>query len=468
MPQNSITNEILQILENGEFERLIGKIESESFDCKSSPYQLDNDNQKSEMAKDVCAFANANGGIILIGARTQRSDVHSEDEIEDVSPFRRNLVNFEQCLSIIDTQTFPQIERIEAKWFPSSSDDSHGLVVFIIPRQSEELKPFLLTRPMDRDTQNPGFIFGYAERRRAGTSHMSIQQFHSQLKMGGHSNLIIQATQGMQETLARVLERLNSPVSAQSQEESIETDLNGRIGDAISAAGLNDQPLVVIAASPYRRFEVVGLFEGRNSPIVQLLENPPELRPHGFDVSIGTGSRIIRAQLRRSVMPGVRLLELWRDGTLIFVGTAESLCWGLSNRPGQPLRINPLALVEMNYLFAELYHQIVTSANPEPTNFLFSFRIQNFTVCDQPSLLAPGPLNSNQRFGFPNTRLAPDSCFQSRHQCDFRTLNPGMVAFCLVREIYNWFGHDNDAIPYIEEQNGFGVVSTDMIRNAGR
>ncbi|MBI2177070.1 MAG: ATP-binding protein [Candidatus Tectomicrobia bacterium] len=468
MPQNSITNEILQILENGEFERLIGKIESESFDCKSSPYQLDNNNQKFEMAKDACAFANANGGIILIGARTRRSDVHSEDEIEALSPFPGDLINFERCLSIVDTQTFPRIEHIEAKWFPSSSNDGRGVAAFIIPKQPEELKPFLLTKPMEGDIQTSGFTFGYAERRRAGTSHMNIQQFHSQLKMGGHSNLITQATQEVQETLARVLERLNFSGSTQSPGESVETELNGRIEDAIGAAELNDQPLVVIAASPYRRFEVTDLFEGRDNAMVRLLERPPELRPHGFDVTVGTESRIIRAQLRRSVMPGVRLLELWRDGTLIFVGTAESLCWGLSNRPGQPLRINPLALVEMNYLFAELYHQIVTSANPEPTNFLFSFRIQNFTVSDQPSLLAPGPLNSNQRFGFPNTRLAPDSCFQSRHQCDFRTLNPGMVAFCLVREIYNWFGHDNDAIPYIEEQNGFGVVSTDMIRNAGR
>ena len=208
MPRNSSTDEILQILENSEFERLVGMIENESFDCKSSPYQLDSNNQKFEMAKDVCAFANANGGIILIGARTHRSDVHSEDEIYEANLVPRNLVNFEQYLAIIDAQTFPQIEHIEAKWFPSPSDDSRGMVALIIPKQSEELKPFFLTKPIDGDAQNPGFIFGYAERRRAGTSHMNIQQFHSQIKIGSHSSLITQAAQEIQETLARVLERL--------------------------------------------------------------------------------------------------------------------------------------------------------------------------------------------------------------------------------------------------------------------
>ena len=155
--------------------------------------------------------------------------------------------------------------------------------------------------------------------------------------------------------------------------ESAETNLNTRIASAIGATELNDRPLVAIAASPCRRLEVTGLFEGRDNAMVRLLENPPELRPHGFDVTVGTESRIIRAQLRRSVIPGARLLELWRDGTLIFVGTADSLCWGMSNRPGQPLRINPLALVEMNYLFVDLYFQIVTHILPEEERMAYLY-----------------------------------------------------------------------------------------------
>ena len=165
----------------------------------------------------------------------------------------------------------------------------------------------------------------------------------------------------------------NSLGSAVSPGESAETNLNTRIASAIGATELNDRPLVAIAASPCRRLEVTGLFEGRDNAMVRLLENPPELRPHGFDVTVGTESRIIRAQLRRSVIPGARLLELWRDGTLIFVGTADSLCWGMSNRPGQPLRINPLALVEMNYLFVDLYFQIVTHILPEEERMAYLY-----------------------------------------------------------------------------------------------
>lgn len=439
--------------------------ENESFDCKSSPYQLDGNSQRFEMAKDVCAFANVDGGIILIGARTRRNDLHSEDEIESINPFPRDLVNIDRCLSIIDAQIFPRIDRIEVRWFPSTIDANRGLVAFIVPKQLEEPKPFLLTKPIEGNTQIPGFIFGYVERRRAGTSHSTIQQFHSQFKLGRHSDVILQANQEVQETLARLIERLEHAGSTHPQGEIIEAELDGRITGAINAAELNGQPLVAIAATPYRRFEVVGLFESRKSEIVRLLETPPEIRPHGFDISVGTNSRIIRGQMRRAVIPGVRLLELWRDGTLIFIEESGGICWGMGNQPSRPLRINPLALVEKTYVFSELYRQILGSVGREQSELHFIFRIQNFTVADQPSRLAPGPLHLlAQRVG--PTRPAPNSNFESRYRANTFAIHPGAVAYNLVREVYFWFGYDIDDIPYLEERDGTRLVSADQICNA--
>jgi hypothetical protein len=42
-----------QILTSGEFDRLIGTIETQVFECKSTPYMLDLVHQRQELAKDV-------------------------------------------------------------------------------------------------------------------------------------------------------------------------------------------------------------------------------------------------------------------------------------------------------------------------------------------------------------------------------------------------------------------------------
>lgn len=50
---------IISLLESGNFESLIGKPEDLFFECKGSSYQLEQDREKLELAKDVSAFANA-------------------------------------------------------------------------------------------------------------------------------------------------------------------------------------------------------------------------------------------------------------------------------------------------------------------------------------------------------------------------------------------------------------------------
>ena len=49
------------------FDTLLGEIEGPEFECKAQPYQTSSEAGKRELAKDVSALANANGGIILLG-----------------------------------------------------------------------------------------------------------------------------------------------------------------------------------------------------------------------------------------------------------------------------------------------------------------------------------------------------------------------------------------------------------------
>ena len=85
--------QIRSVLETGEFDQLVVAVEHEQMDAKSEPYRLGDLRAKLELAKDVAGFANAAGGVIVIGARrTEKSPVHFGDEIREIRPFDRGLI----------------------------------------------------------------------------------------------------------------------------------------------------------------------------------------------------------------------------------------------------------------------------------------------------------------------------------------------------------------------------------------
>jgi predicted HTH transcriptional regulator len=61
---------VLAIVRAGKFEELIGVVEGDKLECKGSSYRLDDEHERFELAKDVTSFANAHGGVILLGVQT--------------------------------------------------------------------------------------------------------------------------------------------------------------------------------------------------------------------------------------------------------------------------------------------------------------------------------------------------------------------------------------------------------------
>lgn len=87
MPKQLDTSQIVTILKSGDFDELVGTVEDDHFECKAEPYRIEDEHQKFELAKDVSALANAQGGIILIGVQTERDSTRATDVISKVRPF---------------------------------------------------------------------------------------------------------------------------------------------------------------------------------------------------------------------------------------------------------------------------------------------------------------------------------------------------------------------------------------------
>jgi hypothetical protein len=79
--------EMLDCLKAGNFEGLVGVVESAWFETKRSPSVFNGDRPKLELAKDVSALANSGGGILVIGFATERLPDMPGDRVAKVNPF---------------------------------------------------------------------------------------------------------------------------------------------------------------------------------------------------------------------------------------------------------------------------------------------------------------------------------------------------------------------------------------------
>jgi len=172
-----------EIITSSDFELLKGEIESDWFEFKDQPYQIQNDAGKRELAKDVSSFANAQGGYIFIGAERKSSVTHLGDEVERIRPFNQSLLSTKQYHDVIKDWVYPEIKKITVEWRATKTDSSKGVVVIHIPQQKESLKPFLITRTFD-DKKRVETLFGYAERKRDTSQPLSVIDLQTALRSG--------------------------------------------------------------------------------------------------------------------------------------------------------------------------------------------------------------------------------------------------------------------------------------------
>lgn len=477
MPRRLMPEEVHTILTRGSFEDLLGAIEDEHFECKRAPYQLDEDRQKQELAKDVSGIANmsaltdAEGGHILLGVRTEKSPRHHGDVVADLSPYEQALVDPRTLHKVLEAWLVPVPDGIVIRWYPSATDTRKGVVAIMVPRQRAELWPFVVTKVVDdKSGKFAGNFVGYFERRRDNVAALSASEFQRLLRDGRRFDSVIEqmsiVTEELQ-TLRRQQEAQQTARQLPAKTSSALEQHRQRRGLAVEAAELNRAPVFALTAAPVQPVTLPALFRSRTDPLVQLLESPSELRVGGFDLYVGEPSRIVRGELRRAVVHGRMLLECWQDGALIFVAEASDfLCWDTTRGSRDPLRINPLALAESTYLFTELAREVYGFAEPRPESVEFSLTLYRINAGGQPCGLTPGGVRSREFSLGKNLKHAPQDTAEFIDRVD-RQWMAGQAAYRLVRLLYTWFGFEEDAIPYVTEEDGKRLISPDHIRADG-
>ena len=130
--------QIIDALAKGERDRLTGAEETEQVDFKLAFYALAEARQKWELAKDVAAFANKRGGLIVVGVETERRLNEIVEFVTSIRPVRKDLVDLVQCRGVIDGWIYPRPEGVDLRWYPPEAREQSGVLVIEVPAQRED------------------------------------------------------------------------------------------------------------------------------------------------------------------------------------------------------------------------------------------------------------------------------------------------------------------------------------------
>lgn len=133
--------DVFDALRSGRPAMLVGQAETSWMEVKQSPYCLDDQRQKLELAKDVAAFANASsGGLIVVGLQTRQ--VEGQDVIHRVRLFDLDEIDIHRYRQILNQYVFPPLVDIEIQ--AVSVHGRRGYLYIRVPTQPSEAKPVLV------------------------------------------------------------------------------------------------------------------------------------------------------------------------------------------------------------------------------------------------------------------------------------------------------------------------------------
>ncbi len=425
--------EIQQILSRGAFQELIGALENEFFEAKSEPWDLETERGQLNMAKDISSLANLRGGVIVIGAVAHEADTYQRNEIQEIHPLPISLTPSDRYQHVLREWVYP-VPQVEFRWHEDPTDPGRGIIGVNVRDQSPDLRPFLVAHQVGETGRKIEYcVWTFPAFRRHSTAY--VDRGTAFAPEGRSSSGRNSSEVGHYHCKAR--NRRSRGFETMNEQLLSDASVMDRLEAAIELAQLTEQSVFALTAKPSPDARFRSLFAGNDAPLVKNFNHPPNLRRAGFDLEHRGDSRIVVGELRRALAPTWKVMELWRDGCLLYaVDAMVQPCWGKPT-PDGALRVNPLALCEPVYLFAKLSKLIFQDSIRKPERIEYGVRFERLTQNGKPARLSEGPLGPFFRSEPGHPAPAPD--MQRVIVWDRQELDEGAVAYEIVQEVYRWF-----------------------------
>lgn len=209
---------IRAILDSGRFAELVGLDEDTWLEAKGrNPYDLNSPGGRYELAKDVSAFANADGGFLIVGLTTQVLLETKAERITGQDLCTQAEFEVGRYLGVIKENVHPEIKNLEIYWLPVGAAGTHGLGVVEVPPQSPNHKYFLIASVVEAGAALKQIVFGIAKRNESSNDPFTIAELYKYTQSGKHP--VPQTLARLEEKIERLLQMQGrSPVAAADPE----------------------------------------------------------------------------------------------------------------------------------------------------------------------------------------------------------------------------------------------------------
>ena len=459
MPKVISLAECRSLLETGDYDSFLDAVETEHLDFKSEPYRLDQDLQKQELAKDVSGLANAGGGVILIGFKTTKDAAVLGDYVTELRPIPGAHFRKEQYQSIIQEWIYPP-PNVTLSWF--ASGDDRGFAAIEVLSGDQEHLPHLIKRVVSEDGRRIEIVFGYVQRRRVNVEPSSVHQIHSLLRSGLRMREISTQYRLIQDTLQQLVatqSEVSEAKSVEAQAAQKNVEFNRDKKQALAAGGFEDTPNLLLAAYPAESVRMRGLFDPTESELIRVLHQPPTLNGNGWDLTTDQPIENIHGRLRRGVKSGWKLLQLSRDGILLFLARGDDgfLSFSATQQPDGPFFIVPFVLAHCVFAFTLFAHQLFEFAEPQPRILNYVLQLRNMENAGKAALLHPNHMEQNVHPDLSYYRAMPYSSESFTVEVPLGA-RPGEICYELVSRVFEWFGFDRNRVPYSRLEDGKRLI----------
>ena len=190
-----------EIVDSKNLDQLIGHAENNFFDAKESFYNLSDQKDKHELCKDITAFANNNGGYLIIGCKTEKA----QNDLADYIKATDGLTNFpsmDGVYSILSEYIYPNSIGTFVGFEQIVTSDGKKFLLISISNNSEE-RPYFVRR----DAHNREFVAYYIRTHDRGIRH-HIEYLHELVHQGIYFEKYLKNIAGTSERILSNTEKL--------------------------------------------------------------------------------------------------------------------------------------------------------------------------------------------------------------------------------------------------------------------